>query len=636
MLNSPFIMLTYINLIGLVERMPNRERKNKGVIITAKKSGIDKKKLGIGKGGSSSSSSAMKKQGTRDQEEEKTKEWKKLDPVTAAYIKVIRTSKQIKQLRSTMSPIVLKEMMIGLNGMHKEYKSHEAYLFAGQIGMTHCTEKKKITKADGRSPDIKKLIYDLNLSTYKNQHDLYGFFVPDYMGKKMTKPEDSTTIKASFNYECDDESSTLFHDSIKGMVNCDMSDEHAHKFLSIVFRGGKFDKHIRAALLGKMNAYEREIRKSIISELKTITSERSNFKHENESYDSISTSDYVIHVCGTRHFVNGSSYGIEVRKKIIIAELKNSTDQLSNGKKMMIHIPICEEISIQIKIPDQSNTKGVPNLVNSENRFVISSALSLDAQSVFDINLHYFGDNAFSVGYKMKNTLMDQPHDKTKICARFAGHLIKNIYDINSTDYYKAASSVSYFKSMFKAQNYTKFDSGVPGDVMMKELLTLKASAERPQGGSFESDGIQRVSDDQINHIKLKNSELSNEDISGVLNSFLKRQNVRGLLEINAGRGCNIEKWISSQAFSMLSISSQKYPHKKYVFISTFIHGREIKNVSSPSALLGRGRHNQPRSEFETSSSLHVDWNDRPVPTTTKMNSMLSPDLERELEIILN
>ena len=56
--------------------------------------------------------------------------------------------KQVKALRSTMTPVVLREMAMGLDPKKDMFAQPEAYLFGGRLGLTYKAEKMKLDKEE--------------------------------------------------------------------------------------------------------------------------------------------------------------------------------------------------------------------------------------------------------------------------------------------------------------------------------------------------------------------------------------------------------------------------------------------------------------------------------------------------------
>jgi hypothetical protein len=149
--------------------------------------------------------------------------------------------------------------------------------------------------------------------------------------------------------------------------------------------------------------------------------------------------------------------------------------------------------------------------------------------------------------------------------------------------------------------------------------------------------------DDKVNKIKTSNNDsTSDEDvlIKRTLNSFLKRQNVRSFMEIDAGKCCNTVKWVSSQSFSILSLSPYGMPHINCVFILTYVSPKSKNTGDSSSRKYldePAGRQTNHGSTMMSQAPSLNSKSDYP-PTTLAdrvgARSMLTPDLEEELRVI--
>ena len=93
-----------------------------------------------------------------------------VDPVTAAYIRLIRTSKETKAIRSRMAPIVLHEMAKGLDPGTKMFSTYTPRFFTNQLGLTCAAEARKLT---GKSMvhDLHTLLYDVHYGNIQNEKD---------------------------------------------------------------------------------------------------------------------------------------------------------------------------------------------------------------------------------------------------------------------------------------------------------------------------------------------------------------------------------------------------------------------------------------------------------------------------------
>jgi hypothetical protein len=526
---------------------------------------------------------------------------KRLDSLTSAYVKVIQTSKQIQNLKSSMAPVVMREILDGLDDGNKIYTEHKPYLFLGRAEPTQCVEDRKINKVFNL-PEVGDLEYDLDFLTVKNEKDrATGLYFPDILGRKSPKSL-KTELHERIQIGVGPSTST------QKKLHSELCDEHSHKFLSIILKNSdKFNAGVRAftTKLTDDAKLMDEINKTIYQ----LGSPKNGFRDEKESFDVIPTSDYTIHVIGTKHSINKTHFNLEIKKRLVVATFRDrSKNESSDG----LHIPVVEEMSIQVKFPDKSNIKGIPLFVNHEELFLIYCALGHhDKATLGDANLHYFGDNAFSVHFDIDDEKKMQ--DKTKTCLHLAGNVMKKIIDINSTNYNKMKSSIHFFNGMF-SDTSEAFDH--------KSILKL--------GAQIVPDGVsQRLFKELNTEEKREEKKIrSVEEVYSVLHSFLKRQNIRGLLEVNAGRGCNIEKWISSSTFSVLSLSSFKTPHKKYVFVLTYtgIRKRTLSQISPSRSQF------TPPDPNKTSINLNVRAQVRSNEISGR--SLLSPDLEEELDIL--
>ena len=544
---------------------------------------------------------------------------KKLDSLTLAYVKVIQTSKQIKNLKSSMAPVVMREILDGFDENQKIYTDHKPYFFLGRTGPTQCVEAGKLKK-EFNLPDVNNLEYDLDFLTVKNEKDrVSGLYFPDTLGRKFPESEKKEHEKIRMTGTDDA--------SIQDTMHSEICDEHSHKFLSIILKN-------TAKLTAGLNTFTGSAKLkghgSVLNEIKTtilaLDKPKNGFKDENESFEIIPTSDYTIHVIGTKHSIRRAKFALDIKKRLVVATFK---DRNSNESSKGRHIPIVEEISIQVKFPDESNIKGMPSFVNHEDIFVIYCALGHhDKATLGDANLHYFGDNAFSVHFDIDETKRTQ--DKTKTCLHLAGNVMKKIIDINSTNSDKMKSSIKFFSEMFDE----KMQEGGK-NINLKDVLNLRAE---PTPGDTAAKLWNEITTEVQDPAKPQSKIFhpsSATAVYAVLHSFLKRQNIRGLLEVNAGRGCNIEKWISSSTFSVLSLSSYKAPHKKYVFVLTYI-GQPKRKIESANILRPLGASMQSQFTPQDPNKTSVGINRRATAQSSEIvgRSLLSPDLEEELGIL--
>jgi hypothetical protein len=93
-------------------------------------------------------------------------------------------------------------------------------------------------------------------------------------------------------------------------------------------------------------------------------------------------------------------------------------------------------------------------LINHDKCLVLSCSIGNELNKYDPAYLHFFGENAISVGYRTNNE-ENLVQDKTKLCARPAGALLRSINDLNSNHMKKISSSVTYFKGLFDYDKYT-------------------------------------------------------------------------------------------------------------------------------------------------------------------------------------
>jgi hypothetical protein len=387
------------------------------------------------------------------------------DPVTAAMVKVIRVSKRAKELQSTMTPVVLREMAYGLDPNNDMFDDPSPSFLAGQLGLTHKAEKRKLKKISV-DHKVETLPYDLHCSIIPNELDrTSGLYFPDLLGRKM---HTSKGVKREHViFRCDNDmkdnyttgnKQTYKATGIKAVVDADISNEHTHKFLSLILK--------------KDELFKRFIAKSLTTDevevLLTLDKQQCLFRHETMPTDTIPTADYTIHICSTKHYYTAVNYayGFEVYKKIVFATVRG------DGQ----HIPICEEIVIQHKSKDDTSRADTPTLVNDKECIVISCSIGTKVDKYNKAYFHFFGENAFTVGYNDVTTQI--PTDKTKICARFAGSMLKKMNNINSADIKKVADSVDFFKDMFDFKKYETLDQNTNA-VELGEMLKFRAARWR-------------------------------------------------------------------------------------------------------------------------------------------------------------
>jgi hypothetical protein len=514
------------------------------------------------------------------------------DPVTRAYAMVIRRSKRAKALQSAMAPEVLREMALGRDATNDMFQSSQPYFFANRVGLTYKAEMRKMDRV---SLDVAlgSVAYDFCASTVENELDtVTGLYQPDLLGKTKSAVMYSELEKKLFH--CDRES-MLGKDSKTGLKSADMSslvhadisaDQARHLFSLVCLRNTYLKDKVTSFVQSNLGQEYPRV-KEAVGILLQLTAPAGRFCHETLSFDAIPTADYTLHISKTRHHFKAinNEYGWEVQKTIILASTHGARDQ---------HIPICEELSIQFKTRNGSGTKGAPALINIPKCCVISCAMS-DPVILQHAQMHFFGVNAFSVAFAGENP-EKLPTDKTRICARLAGTLVKHLNDMHSTDITKVQSSVEFFSGMF-SRDYT--------------IDPVDSNEYRAKLTTKEKDGASVFIKAEAEKIP-KPQGADPELITRTLNSFLKRQNVRNFIASDTGGCCNIVKWMTSQTFSVLSLSPYQTPHLKYVFILTY---------SSPLNRITYGIRDKPLFKALAPDDIGV-----------RAFSMLTPDLEDELK----
>jgi hypothetical protein len=564
-----------------------------------------------------------------------------VDPVTAAYIRLIRTSKQAKVIQSQMAPIVLHEMAKGLDPTIKMFGEYIPRFFTNHLGLTCAAEARKLTGASIEH-ELKTLIYDTHYGSIQNEKDNQtGLYYPDLLGRKM-QPENTNREVQAFSVGED----STFYKKFKRMdkvMNADISSINSHKSLSLIsMKPNLIQRAVEGYFSDDIKEKIKPFKSDIIENIKSLTSETSKFRHESVSFDTIPTEDYLIQICRTKHFLMSDTYGIEVHKSIILATVKNGTEKHEN-------IPVCEELIIQLKIQDTSQSRGTPNLVNYNKCCVISCSLAFQSKQdeYNEAYLHCFGENAFSMG--CRGALSGLPSDKTKTCSRLAGYLVKQMYNINSTHLESMSTSVSLFKDMFDENMYpvteknrNEFTGILNGQ---NRLLTASATGgvatqqivENKESFEMKADLIVKHINNQQDLSNRKSGKTAKQVENGLvqktLNSFLKRQNVRNFMEVENGKCCDIVKWISSPSFSILSLSPRGMPHKKCVFIFTFLD-RNILNLRNGYELELKS----VQSKMQTMDFSKGDPSGSMLKITSKSSnpmSMLTADLEEELKSLM-
>ena len=82
----------------------------------------------------------------------KSPTWKHLSPLARAYLKVVKASKQTQEVQTSMSPLLYREMMAGLNTEIKNgdneglFKDSAPFFFANNVKLVYDTELRKLKK----------------------------------------------------------------------------------------------------------------------------------------------------------------------------------------------------------------------------------------------------------------------------------------------------------------------------------------------------------------------------------------------------------------------------------------------------------------------------------------------------------
>jgi hypothetical protein len=493
-----------------------------------------------------------------------------------------------------------REMMAGLNaeikedGIHSIFKESTPYFFGNNLNLVYDTEMRKLKKKiDNHDIGVGALNYKAVSGVVKNEKDpVTNLYSPDLLGRKMHP----TIIKSIAR------SDIPGIDEIKG---ADIDNTSTHRFLSLACNDAgdhvlkpAFDAYFKAlGVLGTSDdaGQRTEMVEHCVELIKGITKVKSPFRHESTSYDKINTSDYVLGICCTSHEYESTNntFGLSVNKKIIFASVKNSN--------VASHIPVCEELMIQFRKPDNGGTKFSPTLVSDSSCLVISYAISSNIGVGNATNMHLFGESALTVAFADNNGLFIQ--DKTKLCARMAGALCKKLLDIHSSDDVKRNAGCEYWGRIFNTEKYSgqskKLDLIVNllSETQKQRKLGSELIADIDQEIKTNQDAIDRVKmrygqvtnpsdaqtqqyDEQIEVFNAIKKRLGTEKLESeaakpestkaipaqlITKSFVMRQDVRSLMKVDKGQHCNIRKWISTQSFSLLALSPQA--GKNYVFI---------------------------------------------------------------------
>ena len=386
--------------------------------------------------------------------------------------------------------------------------------------------------------------------------------------------------------------------------------------------------------------YRSDVVDNCVKLITGITDVKSPFRHKSTSHDKINTSDYVISICCTNHEYESDicDFGLSINKKIIFASVKDP----NNPQIFTTHIPVCEEFMIQFRKPEEKGTKCSPTLVNDTSCLVISYSMNSTKTGKYPTAMHLFGENALSVAFSDGNHHFIQ--DKTKLCARMAGALCKKLLDIHSSDDARRTKGCVYWGSIFDNDKYTGQDS------VSKSLISLLTGTLRLQFEDKSADELARYG--EINkQIKLNNADIAklesliededpklypleiadhrkeiaklektNKALEAeksvdaatqavhtletkksnpvtravhppeelVTKSFVMRQDVRSLMKVDRGQHCSIRKWISTQSFSLLSLSPQA--GRNYVFIVNHLGDNTLDATSEGTANVFRTR----------------------------------------------
>lgn len=501
-----------------------------------------------------------------------------------------------------MSPLMYREMMAGLNaeikedGIHSIFKDSTPYFFGNNLNLVYDTEMRKLKKKiDNHDIGVGALNYNAVSGVVKNEKDpVTNLYSPDLLGRKMHP----AIIKKV------ERSKIPGIDEIKG---ADIDNTSTHRFLSLACNDAgdhvlkpAFDAYFKAlGVLGTsddeiVNKQRTEMVEHCVELIKGITKVKSPFRHESTSHDKINTSDYVLSICCTSHEYESTNntFGLSVNKKIIFASVKNSN--------VASHIPVCEELMIQFRKPDNGGTKFSPTLVSDSSCLVISYAISSNIGVGNATNMHLFGESALTVAFADNNGLFIQ--DKTKLCARMAGALCKKLLDIHSSDDVKRNAGCKYWGEIFDANKYrsqnAKFNllvnllsatgqrlgselknsSDIDEKIRLNEASIERISRKYGQPG-LSDDAMEQLSGEievfrtinkgledakqESEAAKPESTKATPEQL--ITKSFVMRQDVRSLMKVDKGQHCNIRKWISTQSFSLLALSPQA--GKNYVFI---------------------------------------------------------------------
>jgi hypothetical protein len=458
----------------------------------------------------------------------------------------------------------------------------QPYLFAGIPELAYVNELRKKERGTGvQAGSPTTLTYNRRYGMIENQKDpSTNLFSVDQSGiKQHVESTDGTRSSKQEDIAVVKSSDTGAHKILKASID----NRQTHRYISIICHD---EVHIHTAcefyVRHEFKHWTHDEKDGVVEQVtarvkqivnQTVGTFSEPFIHQSVGYDVIDTADYRIHYCATEHAYtsNNDSYGLKIFKKVILASSKHSKETLN--------IPVCEELIIQIQTYDTSGIKDVPVLVNSEKSLVISLSLkSTDAANYPSKNLHFFGDNAFTIALHSQGDKIIETQDRNKLCAQMAGSLCKGLLEIHSTDDSKRTKILKKLEQLFYSSVYQN-----DPHIHKLRLLLLRASAEntrdqpdaelqglisREERALKISNNPNSTSETVENLSELQEQERKDKSYCA-MKSFVIRQNVRSLVKAENGNFCNIKKWTSAQTFSILAMSPQQ--GKNYVFV--LVHG---------------------------------------------------------------
>jgi hypothetical protein len=541
--------------------------------------------------------------------------WKPMSPLARAFMKAMKSKKEKQRLESSMSHVIHKEMMIGMSSC-EDFNGHgQPHFFANNPKMTARNEEKKIHK------NLKMMLPE---DVTMPQYNLRSSIVPQEIqlnknGVTVPKPD----IQAQF----------------KKVMCSDIDNRLSHRYLSLICT--QADLRLRAMMSAYLGLTDIGENINLIHSIAApLTPERivpkGLFRHNSISYNCIETADYKIHTCITKHEFTSAddSSGLVICKKIVLASYKHSETN--------INIPICEELTIQRKEKKYSTDTNSHHLVNTDSFLVIALTAYNSENKQASTSLNFFGDNSFSIDLdKSYAGILD---DKFKTGVRLAGKLCASLLEIHSNNAIKKEKSLKYFQDMFteleksdqaifqvmvgdlKRKLSAKDESGsVQQNINeLKDKLVALSDITVDMDNSPERKEIER----QISSLEKKEadgySKISEEEKIKIINSYIEmksfivRQNIRALLQVDKGRPCNSGFCQSSHTFSIVTLSPQL--GKNYVFILTTYDGK-IENDTSNIFLSRFNADDNQHDELYTAQKINL-------------NSQFEFDLERELDLI--